>query len=336
MEVKREDLQKYSDFTEEEIDEILKRQDEEKEKDDKDGRDNDPDKDSEDENQAKPSEDEDVEPADDDEDEDSEDEDDEPAEDDEDEADKDEAAEDEKETKPKGKLDEMSLEQLKASYENLEKLVGKQGEELGRLRKEAAENKVHTVADIVNMSDEMLESYIQTYTAKLSEPEVAIEHSDKFGEWNVQYAALLNERTSRILRKKPEPKKEEAEKKEAYDKHVSEFLGRYKLGKEKEEQLVSLAKRISGSDKVDSIDLELALRKISPVDAAKLQADDTTKRIKNAKEKKQPRLGTDSKDSAPSKIYSVERIEKMDEESRDKYLDSLSLEELERLQKKIK
>lgn len=331
MEVKREDLQKYSDFTEEEIDEILKRQDEEKEKDDKDGRDNDPDKDSEGEDQAKPSEDEDVEPADDDEDEDDEDEDDESTDDDED-----EAPEDEKETKPKSKLDEMSLEQLKASYENLEKLVGKQGEELGRLRKEAAENKEHTVADIVNMSDEMLESYIQTYTAKLSEPEVAIEHSDKFGEWNVQYAALLNERTSRILRKKPEPKKEEAEKKEAYDKHVSEFLGRYKLGKEKEEQLVSLAKRISGSDKVDSVDLELALRKISPVDAAKLQADDTTKRIKNAKEKKQPRLGTDSKDSAPSKIYSVEKIEKMDEESRDKYLDSLSLEELERLQKKIK
>lgn len=252
----------------------------------------------------------------------------------------DEAEEDteEAEESPRDKTEEWTPEELRKAYKNLETLVGKQGQELGELRKkvtvapaEPEEKKQYNENDIPNMPDNVLESYIATYKQWLSTPGISIEESDRFGQMTVQYQELLAERNARrtlgIAAKKALDDVNSAV--------VTEYKNKASLTDEEAKKALDFAiKKLSDDGKVTQDDLDVAVHKLFPEKYHKLRFDKEKERLAKAGTRT-PTIPNNNRSSEPSKI-SLEKINKMDSDEYDAYVESLTDSQYAELKKLIK
>ncbi len=241
------------------------------------------------------------------------------------------------EEEPEDKTSNWDIDDFRKSYRNLEKVVGRLGQELGELRKQAEtvpppapeKKEAYTVEDIPQMDTATLDNFIATYEAKLAEPDIAIEESDNFGRWNIEYQKLLAEKNMRRMTSN------NGEEKKTANPLIDKYLQQLKLSQEQKDKLVSLANKLSDESGVTEADLNAALMKVAPAEFQSRLAAQNTERIRTAREKSQPRLGTGNSDQAPKTSISLKQLEKMDEDSRDKYLETLSLDDIRKLRAEL-
>ena len=241
--------------------------------------------------------------------------------------------EDEEEEKPKDKLDTMSAEDIKKAYKNLEALVGKQGQELGELRKKVTEapketKKDYSENDIPEMPDDVLDKYIAIYEQKLTAPNAAIEDSEQYGVMNVQFQKLLAEKNVRRALSISGRKTQE----ESNSAVVKDYKSKAGLTDEEAKQAREFAeKRLSDNGKITQDDLDVAIHKLFPEKYIKMRFDKEKERLAKAKTRT-PTIPTSKTDSGTAKL-SIEKINSLDPDEYDNYIDSLSDKEFAELKK---
>lgn len=239
---------------------------------------------------------------------------------DEDEEDSEDEGEDDSDDESDGDVDDKkknwTVDDYKKSYDNLQKALGRQGQELGELRKKlkdmeatppaTSSNKEYTDADIPSMPDDVLNKFIDNYDAKFADPEYDFEAEADKRMWQVQYAKLVAESAAR--RNRPAP----AQPAPAVDTH--KYLAQYNLSPEDEAKVVSRAQKLSDNGSIDEASLEAAFISYYPAKYRERVTKESVERIRGAKTKAQPSLGTGNSGSPKGSSISIERLKNMDED----------------------
>lgn len=236
----------------------------------------------------------------------------------------------EEESEPKDKTDEMSLEELKKSYKNLESLAGRLGQEVGELRKRVApaeEKKQYNVNDIPSMPDNVLDNFVQQYEDYLSKPGVNIEDSDKYPAMVVQYQKLIAEKATRGSLNAAKSSVVAADN----DKEVSKYKSKSGITDAEAEAVKKFALKISDNGRITESDLEVALHKLYPDQYRKMLFDKDKQRLAKAQTKTPmiPAGGGETKQTS----LSIEKLESLDPDEYDRYVNSLSDADFAKLQK---
>ena len=236
----------------------------------------------------------------------------------------------EEESEPKDKTDEMSLEELKKSYKNLESLAGRLGQEVGELRKRVApveEKKQYNVNDIPSMPDNVLDNFVQQYEDYLSKPGVNIEDSDKYPAMVVQYQKLIAEKATRGSLNAAKSSVVAADN----EKEVSKYKSKSGITDAEAEAVKKFALKISDNGRITESDLEVALHKLYPDQYRKMLFDKDKQRLAKAQTKTPliPAGGGQTKQTG----LSIEALEALDPDDYGRYVNSLSDADFAKLQK---
>jgi len=237
----------------------------------------------------------------------------------------------EEESEPKDKTDEMSIEELKKSYKNLESLAGRLGQEVGELRKQAAkpteEKRQYNVNDIPAMPDDVLDNYVQQYEDYLSKPGVNIEDSDKYPSMVVQYQKLIAEKATRGSLNAAKSSVVAADN----EKEVSKYKSKSGITDAEAEAVKKFALKISDNGRITESDLEVALHKLYPDQYRKILFDKDKQRLAKAQTKTPliPAGGGQTKQTG----LSIEALEALDPDDYGRYVNSLSDADFAKLQK---
>lgn len=248
---------------------------------------------------------------------------------------------DEEEVEPEGEEDKTAnweLDDFRKAYKNLEKVVGRQGQELGELRKAtttppetASEPRQKTEADIPNMTEAEVDHFIANYQLELeNNPDLSIEDGAKFNL--IQKHLRLLDRRKNKLEVLRELKQEQAQT--AIQKTVGNYQKENNLSDAEAADIERLAKRLSDDGKVAHNDLEAAYLKLYPEKFYQTLAERQRVRLEKAKAKGVPRLPSGNS-NAPTPKMTATDLAKMDEFDRQRYLDSCSLEEVDRLLEEV-
>lgn len=247
-----------------------------------------------------------------------------------------EIVEDSEETKPKDKLSSMTEEQLRESYRNLEALVGKQGQELGELRKEVASKKSdtteekRTIKDVLSGSDDDLLAEMKKYEDYFGEPNIHITDSDNWNVYDAQYKMMLREfslrqaKTETVNAKKVE---QDNARIQAYSKELG-------LSIDETDKVVKLASKISDDGTTTQADLEAAMLKLYPGKYRAWNIDKDRQRINEAKAKVTPRVGSGGEPSITGTV-SAKSFLAMEPEEQERVLDGMTDDQVEMLKQQI-
>lgn len=243
----------------------------------------------------------------------------------------------------KDKFDGKSTDEIKAAYANLEKLTGRQGQELGDLRKKVAEleskdtsdpakqDVAYTDADIPRMSDDVLRGYIEQYDKYLSTPGIQIEDADNYPIYNRQYTYLLLEQRDRMARKSAF-----TETVTVLNKQVAEtYPSKNALTTEEMHVITDYAMtRLAEDGKITHSDLDVALHKKFPDKYVKLLNDKERHRISKAQTTTTPRLPAGSESNHP-KVITPTQFANMSEDEQERIMERMSPTQLESLRRAI-
>ena len=245
----------------------------------------------------------------------------------------------EPEPQPKDKFDGLPPEKLVKSYHNLEKVMGRQGQEMGELKKKLAEletkNEPQTPEEkIMAMSDAELDNFIGTFKADILKPNAAIEDDD-YGQKVILYNDLKEERTLRKLSREQESKTAQVNNAQVIDKFKATWSKA--LDGEELNEIERFAKE-KLSDKYGNItkdDLEVALHKLKPTlytNAIRMAtADKEKERIARAEATKQPRLSGAGSSENTTQTISIKKLKAMPDYERQAFLATLPLSTIKKL-----
>ena len=229
------------------------------------------------------------------------------------------------------KFKNKTREEIIESYKNLEALSGKQAQTIGELRKQAQPKEEqlpeggYTIKDIPNIPDNTLDSIIATYEEYLSTPGKSIDDSDNFGDITIQYSKLVAEKTMRIALNKTSGK--DIETKNAVTVH--EYQNKEAVTEAEYAEMIQYAKtKLSDNGEITKNDLDVAMLKLFPAKYHKALVDKDKKRIADAKTQATPRLTPSGDGTGAPSVKSIKEINKMTDDQLDKYLESLSVEDL--------
>ena len=235
----------------------------------------------------------------------------------------------EPEEQPKSKISDFTPEQLAKAYENLEKVVGRQGQELGELRKKTVQPEPQTPEEkITSMSDVELNQTIDSFKADILKPNAAIEDDD-YGQKVILYNDLKEERTLRKITQERESKNAQINNKQA----ITEFSTTWTkaLGDDKLQEVVDFAtKKLSDQyGNITKNDLEVALHKLYPTHyttALRVAvAEQDRKRIATAEATKEPRISGAGSSSVAKESISLKKLHAMDSWERQEFLRKLAV-----------
>ena len=241
----------------------------------------------------------------------------------------------------KDKTDNWTLDDYKKWQKNMEKVIGRQGQELGELRKKAAEHKEPQTPEekIQAMTDSDLDVAINALKADILKPNAAIEDDD-YSQKVIIYNDLKEERMCRkTLMIQQKNIAQESNKtvidefKQAWEKNI---------GKDECQEVISFAKeRLSdASGKVSRQDLEVALHKFYPAEYKKAismsEAEKVRQRIVNAETKKQPRISGAGSSQTPVNTISIKKLYAMDEDELANFLAPLSMDTVKKIELAMK
>lgn len=213
----------------------------------------------------------------------------------------------------KDKLDEMTPEQIKEAYRNLEALKGRQGDELGTLRKKLAElqpvveKTAYTEDDIPTMPDEALDKTIKNYEAYFATPGKSIDDADNYGIHTIAYNKLLVEQGLRKHSQALTSKAMASDNENVANRYNAKLaLSTDDLASVKQYALTKL----SDDGKLTESDMDVALHKLFPGKYSKMIADKERERITKAKTTT-PRLPGNA--TPPTKgVVSIDHVKNMD------------------------
>ena len=238
----------------------------------------------------------------------------------------------------KSKVDTMSEEQLRKSYVNIEKVVGRLGQELGELRKAKTTEEPKTPEEKIRaMSDKELEESIGFFKSEILKPNAAIEDDD-FAQKNILYNDLKEERTLRIISKEQNSKSAKTNNKPI----IQDFSATWKeaLGDDFESVVELAESKLSDKNGyITKDDLEVALHKVNPTlyrNAIKLTAAKEEKdRIVQAQTKKQPRISASGNGIATQPTITISKLKQMDAVELQDLLDTLPYETVLKIEKEL-
>jgi len=251
---------------------------------------------------------------------------------------------DEEESEPgKDKAKEWSYEDLKKAYQNLEKVVGRQGQELGELRKKQSQvnsspdsdpNRTWTVADIPEMPDNVLESFIINYKYALSDPDLPLEDPEKYTRINLEFQELNVEKGVRKAMNRLGAR----DKAKTENEIIQEFANKANLAGDDLKKVTSLAKRMSETGDVTKEDLEAATFRLYPDNLRQYKTGGGKGPEAKANKPKVPaRIPAGSRSGTPAPTSpTVKTLREMDERDRDAYLDTLDENEIDVLLEALK
>jgi len=251
---------------------------------------------------------------------------------------------DEEESEPgKDKAKEWSYEDLKKAYQNLEKVVGRQGQELGELRKKQSQvnsspdsdpNRTWTVADIPEMPDNVLESFIINYKNALSDPDLPLEDPEKYTRINLEFQELNVEKGVRKAMNRLGAR----DKAKTENEIIQEFANKANLAGDDLKKVTSLAKRMSETGDVTKEDLEAATFRLYPDNLRQYKTGGGKGPEAKANKPKVPaRIPAGSRSGTPAPTSpTVKTLREMDERDRDAYLDTLDENEIDVLLEALK
>ncbi len=251
---------------------------------------------------------------------------------------------DEEESEPgKDKTKEWSYEDLKKAYQNLEKVVGRQGQELGELRKKQPQvnsspdsdpNRTWTVADIPDMPDNVLESFIINYKNALSDPDLPLEDPEKYTRINLEFQELNVEKGVRKAMNRLGAR----DKAKTENEIIQEFANKANLAGDDLKKVTSLAKRMSETGDVTKEDLEAATFRLYPDNLRQYKTGGGKGPEAKANKPKVPaRIPAGSRSGTPAPTSpTVKTLREMDERDRDAYLDTLDENEIDGLLEALK
>lgn len=224
------------------------------------------------------------------------------------------------------------LDDYKKAYENLEKVIGKQGEELGEARKEEPkeEKKEYTINDVPEMDDPTLGNYLIAYETELSSPTLEYEDPDRYKLLMKEYDLLKEERAVR----KAMSRIHEREAKKAFSTFKDVFKTKYDLSDEEMAAVTTKASRLSDEGIPTREDLEAALYRLNPQKLKASISDEVTQRITKAKSKEVPRIPLGSDHEQP-KGLSPKDFMKLSGFEQERYLNDCSVDEVDRLLEEI-
>lgn len=228
------------------------------------------------------------------------------------------------------------VDDYKKAYENLEKLVGRQGQELGELRKYVQEKPADqppeqkTVDDIPNMSVSELDNYISTYEQAVAEPNLLLEDEEKYNE----YQSILRKLTQTRAEKGVLERLKHEQRMQVIHKSTEEFKKENSLTDDETQSIMTYAKRLSGGEEVGNADMEAAMLKLYPDKFYAQIAQKQKERIASAKSKTQPRLPSGNR-TVPTGGVTVKQLAEMDDSEREAYLENASTEEVKRLYQEV-
>jgi len=251
---------------------------------------------------------------------------------------------DEEESEPeRDKTKEWSYEDLKKAYQNLEKVVGRQGQELGELRKKQSQvnsspdsdtNRTWTVADIPEMPDNVLESFIINYKNALSDPDLPLEDPEKYTRINLEFQELNVEKGVRKAMNRLGAR----DKAKTENEIIQEFANKANLAGDDLKKVTSLAKRMSETGDVTKEDLEAATFRLYPDNLRQYKTGGGKGPEAKANKPKVPaRIPAGSRSGTPAPTSpTVKTLREMDERDRDAYLDTLDENEIDVLLEALK
>lgn len=224
-----------------------------------------------------------------------------------------------------------TLEDYQKGYSNLEKALGKQGQELGELRKALTEvkpeAKEYSINDIPEMDDTTLNRFIDTYEETLSDPSLEFDDPERHEVIVKEYGALKEERSVRKALERINREKT----KEVISTVADSISKKYKLSETEVDKVTALATRLSEDGVPTKEDFEAAVYRLDQRRVADVYSKEVEQRIKQARTKETPRISSGSgRDVAPAQV-TVEKFTKMSEYEQSRYLAFCSQEEVDRL-----
>lgn len=238
------------------------------------------------------------------------------------------------------KLDKMSPEEIKKAYRNLEAVVGRQGQELGELRKKVSPepetkreyppDKVYTEDDIPSLPDDVLDSMIKVYEDYLSIPNQSLDDAENFGIKTIQYNKLMLEKSQRMVQKKQTTQSIAAMNKSVAESYTAKMaLSPADLAKAQDYAL----NKLSDDGKLTEHDLDVAVHKLFPDKWSNKTIEKERERIAKAKTPT-PRIPANASIN-PNKTVSISEVKAMDEDEYDYWVKNVAsdeqLAELEKL-----
>jgi len=234
-------------------------------------------------------------------------------------------------------------EDQKKSYENLRELQSKQATELGELRKgetpkdsdakEISFEEFIKTADLDNVNEQ-----ISVYEKYLSQKDIAITDSENFSAYNMQYQKLLAQQVRLEIADKGKQSSIESSNQIVIDEYKKQWDT---LTPEQMTEVVGLAKKISGTGTLTAEDMEAATLRKFPREYRQKLADETAdkerQRMRDAQAKMTTRMpdnGTGKGD--PAGLKPLSEILMMDEDTVADYLDTLSDDQVAKVEKLLK
>jgi len=236
----------------------------------------------------------------------------------------------EPEEQPKNKFDSIPDDKKAEVYQNLEKVVGRQGQELGELRKIVSKYEEPKTPEekITSMTDAELNQTIDVFKSDILKPNAAIEDDD-YGQKVILYNDLKEERTLRKIAMERESKNAQNNNKQS----ITEFstVWTKALGDDKLQEVVDFAtKKLSDQyGNITKNDLEVALHKLYPTHyttALRVAvAEQDRKRIATAEATNQPRISGAGSSSVAKESISLKKLHAMDSWERQEFLRKLAV-----------
>lgn len=256
----------------------------------------------------------------------------------EEEAEPDETPDEESELPPSAPLDKFagkSKEEILEAYKNLEALYGRQGQELGELKKPkpAEPAKEYNLANLKEWPENVLDEKIQMYEEYLATPDKAIDDGENFGTYTVQYNRMMVEKAKREAIAHTTFKQVHESNTQVQAKYPGKA---YLTDTELNEASQFAITKLSDDGSLTEQDLDVAVHKLFPDKWLTLNIDKERVRMTQAQTKRTPMVTPKAGEARPSAgNKSVEELSKMDEDSYKAYLDTLSPAQLDKLQEKI-
>lgn len=236
---------------------------------------------------------------------------------------------------PKDKFDGKSREEILEAYKNLEALSGRQAQEIGELRKPkpAEPPKEYNLNNLKEWPENVLDEKIQMYEDYLAAPDKAIEDGENFGIYTVHYNRMMVEKAKREAIAHTTTRQVHESNAQVQAKYPGKA---YLTESEMKEASQFAITKLSDDGALTEQDLDVAVHKLFPDKWLTLNIDKERVRMTQVQTKRTPMVTPKAGDPRPSAgNKSLEELSKMDEDSYEAYLDTLSPAQLDKLQEKI-
>jgi hypothetical protein len=232
------------------------------------------------------------------------------------------------------KFDGKSREEVLEAYKNLEALYGRQGQELGELKKAkpAEPPKEYDITNLKDWPESVLEEKIQMYETYLYTPSQSIDDSENFGIRTVQYNRMMVEKAKREAIAHTTTKQVHENNAQVAAKYPGKS---YLTPTELSEASQFAIDKLSDDGSLTSADLDVAVHKLFPDKWIKLNVDKERVRMTQAQTKRTPMVTPKAGEVRNPGLKSPEELAKMDEMAYNAYLDTLNPVQLAKLQERI-